>query len=348
MPEDARQEIEAVLADWRDMVRTAEQRMEALATAMEQARWAMNRLSSMASSMTEVRWQNAGPAAKAAPIAQDEAPRAPVAPEEEPPMAPPRKLPMFSEPAPWPGRREESAHNGSAHTQTPTPAEAEAPAADALREEVRQAVAAARAELEAGTLGLEDEDDVRENDSDVEEPEQYEAEMSNEAPEKAWPDSQPTSEDEDAERERVRRAVEAARAELMGIGRRGPQEPLENDQEQDEAPRAEPVRIPPQWQPAAREDASIGSPVMVIEDGEGNVELARVYEILNRLDVAAQATLINYTTHSVSIGINTREGMPDANKLEEVVKTVFGRPCQVTTEGSRLSVRLGHANGRVA
>jgi hypothetical protein len=377
MPDETRREIEAALADWRDLVAIAEERMDALAAAMEQARWALNRLSSMAVSMAEVRWEQ---------VPQQEAPAQTLPPVREQPPEPSPPQPIYAtEPGPWPSPRQDlSVSSDVSEPVAEMPPEAEtqpeAPVvldAEALREEVRQAVAAARAELEASSAQREEQpmtadwgkmagdwgasasaepaeavDEEAEREKVRRAVEEARAELlggralREEAPEdvaagtESPQDAEP--EDEEDQREKVRRAVEAARAEMMGLGPRRDDPDAEEDEDGNP-----PVRIPkPKWQPASREDYA--APVMVIEDGEGHVELARVYEILNRLECASQATLLNYTTHSVSIGINSRENLPEAGKLGEAVKAVFGRPCQVSADGSRLSVQLGHANGRVA
>ena len=89
-------------------------------------------------------------------------------------------------------------------------------------------------------------------------------------------------------------------------------------------------------------------PVMVIEDEDRHVELSRVYEMLSRLECTQQASLLNYAPHNVSIGLTSREAIPQPEAIKEAVKAVFGRGCSVVLEGSRLSVSIGDDQGRAA
>jgi len=72
------------------------------------------------------------------------------------------------------------------------------------------------------------------------------------------------------------------------------------------------------------------------------VELARVYDTLNRVD-RSQAALLNYTPHSVTVGLAVLEHLPEPDVMMTAVKHAFGRACRVTTEGTKMSVKIGDA-----
>ena len=136
--------------------------------------------------------------------------------------------------------------------------------------------------------------------------------------------------DPDAEvRDEVRRAVDAARAEMAP-----------GYTEADEAGGGEDSKFSfTDWQSAHVEPS--GPPVIVIKDSEGRVELARIYETLSRVHCDENAALLNYTPHSVTVGLNIRATVPEAETLAEAVKAVFGRACQVDSDGVRLNVQIG-------
>jgi hypothetical protein len=84
-----------------------------------------------------------------------------------------------------------------------------------------------------------------------------------------------------------------------------------------------------------------GPPVIVIEDSLGRVELSQVFATLSRVDRSAQAALLNYTPHSVTIGLNMLSAVPDAKELALAAEAVFGRVCTVKSEGSRTAIEIG-------
>jgi len=130
--------------------------------------------------------------------------------------------------------------------------------------------------------------------------------------------------DEEARREAVRLAVEAARAELQTD--------------------AAPPRIVPllsRGDSLPRGADFSGPPIIVIEDSEGRVELAQVFATLSKLDRSGQAALLNYSPHSVTIGLNVLSTVPEEADLALAAEAVFGRGCSVTTEGSRTLIAIG-------
>ncbi len=137
--------------------------------------------------------------------------------------------------------------------------------------------------------------------------------------------------DEEAVREEVRRAVEAARAELSG------------ETSAMMAPPAMPAQAASRFSLAGwtAEQERDGPPVIVIKDSDGRVELAHVYEALNRVSCGDSAALLNYTPHSVTIGLPIRAVVPDDAQLVSAFESVFGRPCRVQSDGVRIAVSMG-------
>jgi len=84
-----------------------------------------------------------------------------------------------------------------------------------------------------------------------------------------------------------------------------------------------------------------GPPVIVVKDTEGRVELANVYELLNHLDCGESAALLNYTPHSVTVGLPIRAPMPSPDAVERAVGAVFGRAGVIDTDGVRITVQMG-------
>jgi hypothetical protein len=197
-----------------------------------------------------------------------------------------------------------------------TQPEARAPESNGIEDGVRRAVQQARAEIEEGLLRLEQAS-----------PSAYVSEAM----------QAPETEPEDAQREDVRRMVEQARAELDAelTKREGPSLTSMMPQAQFGGPAAS------RWQAA---NESMLPPVLVIEDNDGRVDLARVYEALSRLHCGGDATLLNHTPHSVTMGFNSDDKVPNEEPLANEVRAVFGRECQVTRDGNRTSVRIGGAS----
>ncbi len=221
---------------------------------------------------------------------------------------------------------------------------------EATREAVRLAVEKARADMAGRTLGQDNPEDVSEAPKDApardeKDPreavrrmvERTRAELMSgaaDASEAALPEAEP--EDEDP-REAVRRAVEASRAEL-GLNERD-EEPL------GEEPARQPMHIPSAKEVDSNRFAGLnalgGPSLIVIEDPEGRVELVQVYATLDKISKSAQASLLNYTPHSVTVGLNAFSQAPSEGELESAAEAVFGRPCQVVNDGTRLSVVVG-------
>lgn len=128
--------------------------------------------------------------------------------------------------------------------------------------------------------------------------------------------------DEEARREAVRRTVEAARTEMMKE-----MEP-------------EPPKIVPILSHTGRGTDFSGPPVIVFEDAEGRVELSQVFATLSRVDRSSQAALLNYTPHSVTIGLTMLSAPPDIDSLTGAAEAVFGRKCTVKSEGPRTAIEI--------
>jgi hypothetical protein len=143
-------------------------------------------------------------------------------------------------------------------------------------------------------------------------------------------------------REQVRKAVEAAKAELEGDATQPTRAPAPSiaeafDSESLRIPHHEPVFDERSLQPA----------LLVIDDPEGRVELVRVYRTLARLDVAASANLANYSSHSVTVQLEERK-LPDLQEISGAVGYAFERECTVDIDGNRANVRLFGSRTRVA
>jgi hypothetical protein len=190
---------------------------------------------------------------------------------------------------------------------------------DARREEVDQVVAEMRnGDVEAS----EEEGDGAGDESKREDVASMVARM------RAEMDGDSRDEEADGEvRDEVRRAVEAARAEMAS----GYKEATEETGEKKFSF--------PDWRTTHMEPS--GPPVIVIKDSEGRVELARVYETLSKVDCDENAALLNYTPHSVTVGLNTKASVPGVEALTEAVKLVFGRACEVDSDGVRVNVQIG-------
>jgi hypothetical protein len=138
-----------------------------------------------------------------------------------------------------------------------------------------------------------------------------------------------SADDDEAKREEARRAVEQMRAELSGGSTHSV------------------VFAPPVAKPAPSLDWShmqadiSGPPVIVVKDSEGRVELANVYDLLNRIECGESAALLNYTPHSVTVGLPIRAAMPTPEAVENAVIAVFGRSGVVDTDGVRITVEMG-------
>ena len=148
--------------------------------------------------------------------------------------------------------------------------------------------------------------------------------------------------DDDAVREEVRRAVEAARREMeQGAASPGEslfaafQAPKPAAERPGEAKKVSFADWP------SLSDYIASPPVIVLKDVEGRVELAHVYETLNRANCGESAALLNYTPHSVTIGLPMRVPVPSKELLSGAVESVFGRACRVESDGVRISVDIG-------
>jgi hypothetical protein len=145
------------------------------------------------------------------------------------------------------------------------------------------------------------------------------------APSKPLGESNEPSDPDEARREEVRRAVEAARAEMAP---------------EDAGPKIVPIVPRPGSTPPKGADFS-GPPVIVIEDPSGRVELSQVFATLSKVDRSAQAALLNYSPHSVTIGLGMTSAVPDPNELVLAAQSVFGRSCTVKLDGNRTAIEVG-------
>jgi hypothetical protein len=216
---------------------------------------------------------------------------------------------------------------------------------EARREEVRLAVERARAEMMGKTEAAPADDDearreevrrVVENTrgalswsemkSDGGSWGQFKPEPSgfNIGPDQAPPKPLP-ADPEEARREEVRRAVEATRADIAPA---------------DGAPRIVPI-VPRPGAPLPKGADFNGPPIIVIEDPTGRVELSQVFATLSKVDGSAQAALLNYSPHSVTIGLGVLSPVPDPDQLVLAAQSVFGRSCTVKLEGNRTAIEVG-------
>jgi hypothetical protein len=275
----------------------------------------------------------------------------------------PKVVPSALIPAPAPSAMP-SWTNMSITAETPgdnAAAEIEPPAdpplsEEAMREDVRLAVQRARAEMETGappsskdpspSEAVPEEEDGRRNDV-RRAVAQARAEMSwslnvEEAPEPESGAAAP--DDEDAKRGDVRRAVEQARAEMSSDGLRmfDDSAPPESDGLKSSALFAafSGGDDTPAWQKAKDAEMASMPASIVIEDEVGRVELARVYDTLNRVE-RPSASLLNYSPHSVTVGLAVLEALPDSDVMITAIQAAFGRPCRVVLDGSRMSVKIG-------
>jgi hypothetical protein len=247
---------------------------------------------------------------------------------------------------------------------------------DEARDAVRRAVEDMRAEMAAAAA---DADDAQPSDNGASETvaeaaseaddeeareavrravEQLRAEMAEAPPD----DVKPIVDDEEA-REAVRRAVEEAKAEMSRAAQPFPPEPAPIDEEEaareavrravqqarteiattgslQETP-PEPVEVAPAYivPPPSRAER-VHPPTITIEDPEGRVELARVYNLLKALDCAANSSLLNYSARQVSVQLNDNH-TPDGLIVSEAVKDVFEREPEVQVDGANVIVKLG-------
>jgi hypothetical protein len=85
----------------------------------------------------------------------------------------------------------------------------------------------------------------------------------------------------------------------------------------------------------------MGPPVVVIKDPDGRVELASVYEALNELGCGDGAALLNYTPHSVTVGLPVSARFPTTGQISDAVEKVFGLTARVESDGVRVTVSIG-------
>jgi hypothetical protein len=194
---------------------------------------------------------------------------------------------------------------------------------DAKREEVSRAVAAMREQIEAGEF----ESAMRDNGFD--DGSGYDA--TEKAAHAAPAESSSLSEEE--MRAEVRRAVEATREELSSGVEDAMHEPAKPAFKL-----AAPGSIP-DWSHVALEPS--GPPVVVMKDADGRVELASVYETLNELGCGDGAALLNYTPHSVTVGLPISARFPSKEQVSEAVEKVFGLMSRVESDGVRITVSIG-------
>ncbi len=191
--------------------------------------------------------------------------------------------------------------------------------AESVRQEVRLQVERLKAEIAAGLLGSEDEE-------------------SEEGPAA----SEPAKADSEDVREKVRLEVEKAKAELLGeTAVEEPRSLLSGSFGPRETGWASPASDA--WQARALESSGGGAgvmPLLVVDDSEGRVQLARVYEALGRLGCAGEASLVNYTPHNVKITLNTMKA-PEPDEIAREMEEVLGRPCAAQSDGSRITITVG-------
>ena len=141
--------------------------------------------------------------------------------------------------------------------------------------------------------------------------------------------------DEEAAREAVRQAVAQARGEMAGSG----QVSLADDAATPGPSRFNSAQRPPP--PHTVRPESLHPPTLTIEDPEGRVELARVYNLLKHVDRVAQSSLLSYTSRQVSVALGEELPVPSEDELAAAVREVLERQCEVRADGNNLIVRLG-------
>jgi hypothetical protein len=209
---------------------------------------------------------------------------------------------------------------------------------DWRRDDVAKVVAEPRADIGAETEeteaepGVGDETARREGVAEMVARLRTEMGESEDEGESASDDADSPAGDKDV-RDEVRRAVEAARAEMASGWVKDEAETAGGEVKE------KPKFSFPDWQTTHLEP--MGPPVIVIKDPEGRVELARVYETLAQVHCDENAALLNYTPHSVTVGLNTRASVPTKDAMEKAIETVFGRRCRVESDGVRVSVDIG-------
>ena len=67
--------------------------------------------------------------------------------------------------------------------------------------------------------------------------------------------------------------------------------------------------------------------------------------MLGFIGMADQASLLNYTHYSATVGINSLK-LPEPQAFGEAAEKAFGRPCTCQNEGSRLTLRLGSKDAK--
>ena len=168
--------------------------------------------------------------------------------------------------------------------------------------------------------------------------------------------------DEEAAREAVRLAVEQAKAEMATAGQVPGSEPLDDEEAAREAVRKavmqartemattgslsedipEPVAKAPAFVvPPPHRPERVHPPTITIEDPEGRVELARVYNLLKYLDCAANSSLLNYSSRQVSVQLSDSKHAPAGENVGEAVREVFERENNVSVDGLNVIVKLG-------
>jgi hypothetical protein len=326
---DAHQSASAPPVDLQDLIETLDAKLEAAANAFSELRSAVLRLKAEAAilpapaaaipasfddasareqvrlAVERARREMSGDAdAGVAELAVETETAAPVAPSE------PAGYDLAAAAEEWMRELGNEVEVDAAHVESNGASDAD-PAS--RREEVRQAVEQARAELESGAVAF---------------------------------DNEPPSADDEAVRDEVRRAVEQARAELFsgGLSMFDESAPPESDgllgksDTRFDAFKGADVNL--QWPAPQEPEPNLMPASIVIEDEDGRVELARVYDTLNRVD-RSQAALLNYSPHSVTVGLGLRDRLPDSEVMRAAVLAAFGRTCRVNTDGARMSVKIG-------
>jgi hypothetical protein len=150
------------------------------------------------------------------------------------------------------------------------------------------------------------------------------------------PDEATAVQDDATRRDEVSRAVEAIRRQMEDDG-----QGLEGTMANGEKPAfrlAAPGSIP-DWSHVQLEPS--GPPVVVLKDADGRVELASVFDTLNELGCGDGAALLNYTPHSVTVGLPSMAQVPSPGQMAEAVEKVFGLVSRVESDGVRITVNIG-------
>jgi hypothetical protein len=300
--------------DWHGMLHDLEKSMEQLSDAVDGVRMSVRRIVMAEAWLPQTTVEPVAPA----PLQTAPAPVAEPVVDQVAPLDVPKPGPVAPETTSAPEAVADLAPE-------PTPVEEEA-----SRELVQRFVDDVRAERDEASAAMAAADEDRDARESVRlAVEQARAELTGP---KATSDVAPPVWTEEESREAVRRAVEQARAELAAG----------HAPDLSEAPLA--ARPMPQ-RPVNPQHLL---PTLTIEDPESRVELSRVYGLLQRLGVASQASLLNYTSRQVSVMLGAEAARLSTDDFVSAVGQTMGRRSRASQDGANVIVELGGSKEEAA